>query len=119
MDSSGGGLGALLSGGISCVFYIALYAYLAMAQMTMAKRLGVGNEWMAWVPIANLIQLVQMADKEMWWVILFFVPIANIVVACLCYNEVARKLGKPDWLGWLMVVPCVNCVIPGYLAWGK
>lgn len=118
MHSDSGAM-SLLSGGVSCVFYIAIYVYMALALMTMAKKMGTPNEWMAWVPIANLVLIVQMAQKETWWVILFFVPIANIIVQCLCFNEIAKRLGKPEWLGWALLIPCVGIAVPGYLAWAK
>jgi hypothetical protein len=117
MGDSNGMMG-LLTGGLGCVLEIVLYCYFAFATMTIAKKTGTPNEWMAWVPIANLVLLVQMAQKETWWVVLFFIPIANIVVSILCYNAIAVRLGKPEWIGWLTLVPCVGFVVPGYLAWG-
>ena len=57
--------------------------------------------WWAFVPILNLIQIVKLSGKEMWWVILFFVPCVNIVVACIVYGAIAEKVGKPAIVGYL------------------
>ena len=46
------------------------------------------------IPIYNLIVLVKIAGKPIWWFILFFIPIANIVVAILVPIALAEKFGK-------------------------
>ena len=38
----------------------------------------------------------EIAGKPDWWLILLFIPIANIVVMILTYVEIARKFGKSD-----------------------
>ncbi len=31
---------------------------------------------------------------------------------------VAEKLGKPSWMGILIIIPIVDLAVLGYLAWG-
>jgi len=50
--------------------------------------------WAAIVPIYNLIVLLQIVDKPIWWIILFFIPIVGLVVAILVCIELARRFGK-------------------------
>jgi hypothetical protein len=63
--------------------------------------------------------MVQIAKKPIWWIILFFVPLANIVVSILVWMAIAEALKKPNWLGILTIVPVVNLVVMGYLAFSK
>ncbi|PJA87349.1 MAG: hypothetical protein CO140_04830, partial [Candidatus Moranbacteria bacterium CG_4_9_14_3_um_filter_40_7] len=73
----------------------------------------------AWIPILNIILIIQCARKPLWWIILFFIPLANIVAAIVIWMAVAKNLGKPEWLGILMIIPVANLILPGYLAFSK
>ena len=55
--------------------------------------------WAAIVPIYNVIVLLQVAGKPLWWVILFLIPIVNIIMAIFVGLAVARKVGKGDGIG--------------------
>jgi hypothetical protein len=35
----------------------------------------------------------------------------------LVWMSIAKARQKPDWWGILMIVPFVNMIVPGYLAW--
>jgi hypothetical protein len=61
--------------------------------------------------------MLNVAKKPLWWILLFFIPIVNIVMAILVWMAVAEARGKPNWWGILMIVPVANLVVPGYLAW--
>jgi hypothetical protein len=98
------------------VFAAALYAYVAFCLMKMADKLNVSDSWWAWVPILNLLLLVKMAGKPLWWFLLFFIPLANIVVAVLVLVAVLEALKKPPLLVIGFFVPVVNLVLLGYLA---
>jgi hypothetical protein len=55
--------------------------------------------WAAIVPIYNVIVLLEIAGKPLWWVILFFIPIVNIIMAVLVCIAVAKNFGKSDLFG--------------------
>jgi hypothetical protein len=99
------------------VFGLAAYVYLALALQTIATKTGTANEWLAWIPIANLFLMLNVAKKPMWWFLLFLIPLVNLVMAIMVWMAVAEARGKPNWWGILMIVPLVNLVVPGYLAW--
>ena len=99
------------------VFGLAAYVYMSLALQTIATKTGTANEWLAWIPIANLFLMLSVAKKPMWWFLLFLIPLANVVVAIMVWMAVAEARGKPNWWGILMIVPLVNLVVPGYLAW--
>ena len=52
----------------------------------------------------------------MWWLFMFFIPGINIVFTILVWMEIAKAVGKPEWWGILIIVPFVNLIVPGYLA---
>ena len=55
--------------------------------------------WAAIIPIYNLIVLLEIAGKELWWIILFFIPIANLVASILVGIEIAKRFGKSEAFG--------------------
>jgi hypothetical protein len=55
--------------------------------------------WAAIIPIYNIIVLLEIAGKPLWWIILFFIPIANLVASILVGLAVARNFGKSDGFG--------------------
>lgn len=50
--------------------------------------------WAAIVPIYNVIVMLQIAEKPLWWIVLFFVPIANLIVGILTLAGVAKAFGR-------------------------
>jgi hypothetical protein len=111
----GGGMFAGLMG-VYCCTLLVFYVYFSMCIMKIAQKLGVENAWLAWIPIINIWILVQCAGKEWWWILLCFIPIANIIAVIVIWMAIAERRGKPSWLGILMIVPLANLIVPGYLA---
>lgn len=101
------------------VVFIVFYVYMAICLQVIAKKTNTENGWLAWIPIANLFLMCNIAKKSLWWVLLMLIPIANIVFMALVWMEIAKARGKESWLGILMVVPVANFIIPGYLAFSK
>ncbi len=101
------------------VLILAVYVYVAVCLMKIAKKTGTANAWLAWIPILNVFLMLQIARKPLWWFILMLIPIVNIVISIIVWMEIAKAVRKPEWLGILMIIPMVNLVVPGYLAFSK
>lgn len=73
--------------------------------------------WAAIVPIYNVLVLLEITGKPMWWVILFFIPFVNFVVAIILLFALARSFGKGGGfaIGLLLLPPIFYSV----LAWGS
>ncbi len=94
---------------------IVLYVYLAYTMMVLAHRLGHKDSWMAWVPLANLYLLTQMAKREWWWIFGLFVPYVNFFIVGFLWSEIAQRFGKNPWIGAAIVLPVIGLAVPGYL----
>ena len=57
--------------------------------------------WAAIVPIYNVIVMLEIVGKPLWWIVLFLIPLVNLVAAILVGIAMAGKLGRPalglDW----------------------
>lgn len=108
------------------VFIIALYVYSALALMTIANRTKTDNAWLAWIPIANVYLITQIAKTPWWTFFAIFLPIipilgglALLAVTAWWWWKIAERRHHPGWVGILMLVPVVNLIVMGVLAWGK
>lgn len=99
------------------IIVLALYVYTALAVQTIAQKTNTENPWLAWIPIANIVLLLNIAKKPVWWILLLLIPIVNIVVGIIVWMAVAEARNKPNWWGILLIVPVVGLIVPGYLAW--
>jgi hypothetical protein len=50
--------------------------------------------WAAIVPIYNMIVMLEIACKPIWWFILLLIPLVNIIVVIIVLIELAKRFGK-------------------------
>lgn len=50
--------------------------------------------WACLIPIYNAYVLLQIAGKPGWWLVMFFIPIANIVFGIMAMIALAKCFGK-------------------------
>jgi hypothetical protein len=100
-------------------FVLAFYVYLAVCLMKIAQKTGTPDEWWAWIPILNVLLMLKIAKKPLWWILLFLIPLVNIVIGIMVWMKIAEAVGKPSYWGIFMILPVVGLVAPGYLAFSK
>ena len=99
------------------IFAAAMYVYVALALQTIAQKTGTENAWWAWVPIINIVLMLNIAKKPVWWLILFLIPLVNLIIIIIVWMAIAEARGKPSWWCILFIVPVAQLIVPGYLAW--
>ncbi len=97
MNSGDSGAG-LLGGGISVVVMLMVVAVMIAAMWKVFVKAGQPG-WAAIVPLYNIVVLLKIAGKPLWWIALFFVPLANFVVMILVAIEIAKCFGKSTGFG--------------------
>ena len=116
----------MLAGALVAVLVIGvIYVFFALALMTIAKKTKTENAWLAWIPIANIYLMTQVAKVSGWYtagLLLAVIPIVgNIaIIALFCYLwwKIAEARNRPGWWGILIgLIPIVNLVMVGMLAW--
>jgi len=50
--------------------------------------------WAAIIPIYNIIVLLEIIGRPVWWVILFFIPFVNFVMWIIVALDLAKSFGK-------------------------
>jgi Family of unknown function (DUF5684) len=49
--------------------------------------------WGAFIPIYNTVVLLEVVGRPVWWIILFFIPIVNIVIFIIVMNDLSKSFG--------------------------
>ncbi|MFZ2188454.1 MAG: DUF5684 domain-containing protein [Candidatus Moraniibacteriota bacterium] len=101
------------------IFFLVHYVYMSVCYYKIAKKTSTPDAWFAWIPILDMLLALQIAKKPTWWIIWFFIPLANIIAYILVWMGISKTLGKQEWLGVLMIVSPINLIIPGYLAFSE
>lgn len=111
---------------IWAIMALAIYVYTSLALMKIAQRTKTPNAWLAWIPIGNIYLMTQMAGISGWWTLLILVgwiPFLGglMLLAGFIYMWwiICPKVKKPEWWSILLIIPVVNLIIIGIMAWGK
>lgn len=72
--------------------------------------------WASIVPIYNAIVMLQIAGKPVWWILLYFIPIVNIVVAIMVLHNISLNFGKG--VGFTLGLLFLGFIFIPLLAWG-
>lgn len=108
-----------LFSGVYLVADLILYVYSALVLMYIAKKTNTANGWLAFIPIANLILMLQIAKMSLWYLLLFLVPIANVILIFVIWYKIFIACGRPGWWVILLLIPVVNLIIMGITAFGN
>lgn len=98
------------------VVFVAIYAFTAFCFQKIAEKTGTENGWWAWIPILNIVLMLNIAGRPIWWIILFFIPLVSLVIAIVLMVDILKALDKSPWLVIGMLIPGVNFIVLGYLA---
>ncbi len=50
--------------------------------------------WASIVPIYNIVVMLEIVGKPIWWIILYLIPFVNIVVGIIVNIQMAKAFGK-------------------------
>lgn len=109
-------IATILGSALYLFLMLGLYVTQAVALMTIANKTGTPNAWFAWVPILNIILMLQIAELELWYIVLCFIPCVNLAVYIYIWWKVAERRGKPGPIALAMLIPVVNFFVPLYIA---
>ncbi len=86
---SGGGAGMAFL----WIIYIAVAVFMIVSMWRVFEKAGQPG-WAAIIPIYNIVVMLRIAKRPEWWVLLYFIPLVNIVVGIITYVGIAESFGK-------------------------
>lgn len=100
------------------VVFSLFHIVMAFALWKMAERTKEEPKWFAVLPLLNVMLLLKIARKPMWWLILFFLPIVNIVALIMATMALCERFGVEKWWGLVAILSPFNLILYVYLAYG-
>jgi hypothetical protein len=84
---------AASGGGMILFIQLAIIIVMIVACWKVFTKAGQPG-WAAIIPIYNLYVMLTIVGKPWWWLLLFFIPIVNLVMGILVTIELAARFGK-------------------------
>ena len=84
---------------VGCHFYrlfVSLLAILLLIIVSLWKIFEKAGKpgWASIVPIYNIIVMLEIVGKPVWWLLLLFIPFVGLIVSIMLVFELAKKFGK-------------------------
>ncbi len=95
---------------------LALAIFMIASMWIIFKKAGKPG-WAAIVPIYNNVVMLQIVNKPIWWIILYFIPFVNIVISIIVVYKLALAFGKGG--GFALGLILLPFIFYPILAFGK
>lgn len=110
---------SVLAIGLLLVIGVALYVFTCFCLKRICQKCGNEPGVLIWIPIVQIIPLLQVAGMATWMLILFFIPFVNLAIGVYMWAKICSARGKSPWLVLLMFVPIANIIFVPYLAFSE
>ncbi|WP_207798883.1 DUF5684 domain-containing protein [Taibaiella soli] len=80
---------------LAVLFYLSLTILMIVSQWKIYQKAGFEG-WECIIPFYNLYILTKIIGKPSWWMLLIFIPIANIVFIVWMVNLLSKSFGKSE-----------------------
>jgi ABC-type sulfate transport system permease subunit len=99
---------------IALLIYVAIIVVLFAALWRVFEKANQPG-WGVLIPIYNIILLLRIAGKPVWWLILMLIPLVNIIAGVLVPMAIAKNFGKGVGFGLgLIFLPFIFYPILGF-----
>ena len=128
---------------LGAILPIVFYLFFSFMLFLIAQKTNTSLPWLAFIPIANIVLMLNIAGKPLWWLLLFLLPVASVplglvgnldptggiivmvltlilvlipvvVMFSVCMG-ISRARGKSAVWGVLLFLPCANLIALAYL----
>lgn len=100
--------GAIITSIIAAIWAIIMIPFAILSVIGMWKTFTKAGQpgWASIIPIYNWYIMIKIAGRPSWWLLLFFLPVANIVVTVILAIDTAKAFGRDAVFGvvglWLL-----------------
>lgn len=114
-DNSGANAAAAIGGMTVVLITLVITLILIAAMWKIFVKAGKPG-WAAIIPIYNVIVLLEIAGRPLWWFVLLIIPGVNLIVYFIMLMDIARKFGKG--IGYVLGMIFLPPIFYPMLAWG-
>ncbi len=77
---------------------LAILVVMAVAMWRLFTKAGKPG-WAALIPIYNVVVLLEVVQRPIWWIVLMLIPIVNLVIAIVLCFDIAKVFGRGAGFG--------------------
>lgn len=105
--------GKIFAGGLFTIYLVILIIVVAALWKIFTKAGKPG--WAAIIPIYNIIVLLEIVGKPIWWLLMFLIPFVNFIFAIWVTNLLSKSFGKTEaFTVGLVLLPFIFYPILGF-----
>jgi hypothetical protein len=101
-------------GGMAIFFWLVVGATMIVGGWKVFEKAGQPG-WAILVPIYNAYIMLKVAGRPGWWLLLYFIPLVNLIVMIVVQIDIAKAFGQGAAFGFFLLF--LLCGI-GYLVLG-
>jgi hypothetical protein len=90
--------GGAIAGTLVLLIQLAILIAILAGAWKMFEKAGKPG-WAAIIPIYNIIVILEICGRPIWWILLMLIPCVNIVIAVIVWIDVAKSFGKSELYG--------------------
>src|SRR5579862_657414 len=109
------GLGMIVFMLFVLVIAVAVYVFICFCFKRICEKCGVNPGVLIWIPIVQLVPLLQAAKMPVWMIILFLIPVVGLIISIMMWVKICQARGKSGWLVVLLFIPIANIIL--FLTW--
>ena len=113
-EDDGSGIFAALFGGVYLIC-MSIFVIILIAAMWKVYTKAGKPGWASIIPFYNIWVLLEIIGRPGWWLILFFIPFVNFIIAIIVSIDLAKSFGKSAAYG-IVLLFFLNVI--GYLMLG-
>lgn len=98
LQESNSGAGAGIAFGVFGLIYLAVVVLLIASMWVIFTKAGKPG-WAAIIPIYNLVVLLEIVGRPIWWIVLMLIPVVGLIVSILVVIDLAKSFGKSVGFG--------------------
>ena len=89
---------------IEWIYFFLIYNGLIFAGSQKLFRLAGVNGWIAIIPFYNIIKHLDIIQRPRWWIILFFIPVINLLMIPVVWVEFIKKFNHNSKIDRILVI---------------
>jgi hypothetical protein len=74
------------------IIYLAVIVFYLAAEWRIFSKAGQPG-WAVIIPIYSTLVFLKIIGRPWWWIILFFIPIVNIIIGIIALNDLSKVFG--------------------------
>lgn len=78
--------------GLPVIMFLAI-AFLIVTSWKLYTKAGQPG-WASIIPIYNIVVMLQIVRKPIWWIILMFIPLVNLIVGLVVLHNLSKVFGR-------------------------